>query len=255
MMQRRKAAMRTITSLLFFVIATWFSTYPKMTARADEPTVTFDVIKPLNHLAANVIKGSDGVLYGTTSSGGASYRGSVFKINRDGSGYTVLKNFNDADGSQVLAPVLEGLDGALYGTTYAGGSGGKGTVFKVNKDGSGFTVLKNFSTSATADGLSPAAGLVQDGDGALYGTTQHGGSGARGTIFTIEHQRHRLRRATAANWLRWDLPHCRARAGEQRDTLRNHAEWRRYRNGLGHDLSDEHGRQRFRQAEDVLLAK
>jgi uncharacterized delta-60 repeat protein len=177
--------MRTNTGLLLFVITTLFSTFPHTTARADGPPVTFDVIKPLNHLAANVIEGSDHVLYGTTYSGGTSYKGSVFKINRDGSGYAVIKSFNEADGSDVRAPVLEGLDGTLYGTTWAGGSGAKGTVFKVNKDGSGFTVLKNFSTSATAEGLSPAAGLVQAGNGALYGTTEGGGVGGQGTIFTL----------------------------------------------------------------------
>ncbi len=176
--------MKTITRLSFLAIATLFGAHPLLTARADDPTVTFDVIKAI-YDTASVIEGRDGVLYGTTKSGGASYRGSVFKINRDGSGYTVIKSFNDADGSHVLAPVFEGLDGVLYGTTWAGGSGGKGTVFKVNKDGSDFAVLKNFSTSATADGLSPAAGLVQDGNGALYGTTEDGGTSLRGTIFTI----------------------------------------------------------------------
>ena len=50
----------------------------------------------------------------------------------------------------MLALVLSG--GTLYGTTYLGGSSDKGTVFKVNTDGTGYTVLKSFTGS---DGASP----------------------------------------------------------------------------------------------------
>jgi len=45
----------------------------------------------------------------------------------------------------------------LYGTTYYGGSSDKGTVYKVNTDGTGYTVLKHFSYSDVAH---PYAGLV-----------------------------------------------------------------------------------------------
>ena len=46
------------------------------------------------------------------------------------------------------APLLE-VDEVLYGTTYLGGNGNAGTVFKLNLDGSGFTVLKHFDNSIT----------------------------------------------------------------------------------------------------------
>ena len=55
----------------------------------------------------------------------------------------------------------------LYGTTSAGGGAGLGTVFKVNTDGSGSSVLKEFIGS---DGAKPYAGLTLSG-GTLYGTT------------------------------------------------------------------------------------
>src|SRR5437868_4629434 len=56
---------------------------------------------------------------------------------------------------------------ALYGTTAAGGSSGKGTVFAVNSDGTGFTVLHNFTGGS--DGASPWDGLIVWGN-TLYGT-------------------------------------------------------------------------------------
>ena len=79
------------------------------------------------------------------------WTGVVFKVNTDGSGYTVLKNFTGSDGSGPVAGlVLAG--NTLYGTTPNGGSSldqlqGIGVVFKVNTDGSGYTVLKSFTGS------------------------------------------------------------------------------------------------------------
>src|SRR5690349_5863123 len=60
--------------------------------------------------------------------------------------------------------LLQGFDGFLYGTTYAGGSSNLGTVFKLSRQGANFTVLHSFS-----DGEFPYAGLIQDSDGTLYG--------------------------------------------------------------------------------------
>jgi uncharacterized repeat protein (TIGR03803 family) len=129
-----------------------------------------------------VLSGS--TLYGTTEYGGSSRNptnnsgyGVVFKVNTDGSGYAVLKNFTGSDGQHPVARLV--LAGStLYGTTAYGGSSynrtndGYGVVFKVNTDGSGDAVLKSFSGS---DGVTPFAGLVLAGS-TLYGTTEYGGS-------------------------------------------------------------------------------
>jgi len=135
---------------------------------------------------AAMIEGTDGALYGTTFLGGpTSLAGTIFKLNRDGSGYTVLHGFRGrADGLGPDAPLLEGRDGALYGTTFAGGSGGGGVVFKVNKNGSDFTVLRAF-TSNSADGATLDGGLIQTSDGALYGTTIEGGDVGSGIVFKL----------------------------------------------------------------------
>jgi uncharacterized repeat protein (TIGR03803 family) len=135
---------------------------------------------------AGLIQGTDGVLYGTTSVGGTASRGTVFKVNLDGSGYAVLKRFTGSDGASPWAPLLQGQDGALYGTTAMGGATDKGTVFKLKRDGTGFVVLKNF---AGIDGNGPMAGLTQAPNGILFGTTSSGGGpnlmASVGTVFQL----------------------------------------------------------------------
>ncbi|MEI9865864.1 MAG: choice-of-anchor tandem repeat GloVer-containing protein [Limisphaerales bacterium] len=100
---------------------------------------------------------SSNVVYGTTQGGGNGNAGVIFKVNTNGTGYTVLKYFSSAmygDGKNSYSGLtLSG--GILYGTTsQGGGGGGNGTVFKINTDGTGYTVLKAFTT----DGAIPKAG-------------------------------------------------------------------------------------------------
>ena len=129
-----------------------------------------------------IMQASNGALYGTTSAGGVSGYGTIFKLNPDGSGFTVLRSLQQPDGTNPSATLLEGADGALYGTAYRGGSAGYGTVFKLNRDETGFTVLKSFNRS---DGANPYASLIQGNDGAIYGTTHAGGFNSIGTIFKL----------------------------------------------------------------------
>ncbi len=138
---------------------------------------------------APLIEGSDGALYGTTHSGGAY--GVVFRIGKDGGGFKVLRSFQgpDGDGSNPESPLMEGSDGMLYGTTYVGGmrqngDGGGGTVFKLNKDGSSYQVLRMFRSRST-DAQNPLTGLVEAADGSLFGTTHFGGSNNLGAVFKL----------------------------------------------------------------------
>jgi uncharacterized repeat protein (TIGR03803 family) len=126
---------------------------------------------------------SGGILYGTTSDGGAG-DGSVFSLNPGDSSFTNLYSFtNGVDGSTPIA-ALAVSGGSLYGTTSAGGTNfpGWGTVFKLNTDGTGFTNLYEFAQGL--GGTQPAAGLLLSGS-TLYGTTQHTSGGAGGTIFKL----------------------------------------------------------------------
>ena len=74
--------------------------------------------------------------------------------------------------------------GNLYGTTQAGGTSNAGTVFKLDTTGEE-TVLYSF-TGTSGDGKSPFAGVVRDGQGNLYGTTEAGGVSNFGTVFKVD---------------------------------------------------------------------
>ncbi len=150
----------------------------------------FTVLKHLDNATTGrepqgeLVQGTDGALYGAAYLGGSSGFGTVFKLNPNGTGFTVLKHFdNSTTGGYLYGGLMQGMDGALYGTASQGGSSGFGTVFKLNPDGSGFTVLKHFDNTAT--GGTPYAGLMQGADGALYGMTYFGGSNGDGAIFKL----------------------------------------------------------------------
>jgi uncharacterized repeat protein (TIGR03803 family) len=139
-----------------------------------------------------LIQGPDGTLYGVSALGGASgppANGTVFKVQPDGTGFDIIYSFtNGSDGGGPMAGLM--LSGnTLYGTAENGGSGGHGTVFKVNTDGSGFatiysfTVYNNFGTNS--DGANPVSSLVLSGN-TLYGTASVGGGHFNaGTIFKV----------------------------------------------------------------------
>jgi len=98
----------------------------------------------------------------------------------------VLRSFTgtDGDGKYPSSALVQGTDGALYGTTEWGGSQNLGAVFKLNTDGTAYTVLYSFGTTPS-DGSYPHAPLVRASDGGLFGTTQFGGDNNFGTIFRI----------------------------------------------------------------------
>lgn len=139
---------------------------------------------------AELIEGSDGALYGTTFGGGGNDAGVVFKLNKDGGNFTALHEFGSNDNGHGFAALVEGTDGALYGTSYQGGVFDGGFVFKLNKDGTGYDNLHSFGDSAE-DGLDPESNLVEGSDGALYGTTYRGGlhtnqwGETSGTVFSL----------------------------------------------------------------------
>jgi uncharacterized repeat protein (TIGR03803 family) len=142
---------------------------------------------------AGLVRDGAGNLYGTTFNGGPQQHGVVFKVSATGT-ETVLHSFiGEADGAFPRARLIQDVAGNLYGTTYQGGSSstcsdphGCGVAFKVSPSGTE-TVLHTFTgypTSAT-DGAYPAAGLIQDAVGNLYGTTQGGGASGDGVVFEL----------------------------------------------------------------------
>jgi uncharacterized repeat protein (TIGR03803 family) len=135
-------------------------------------------------------------LYGTASSGGAGGEGIVFSVGTNGANFTAVHNFSaldtltatNTDGAMPFGGLVLS-NGALYGTTFAGGNGGRGTIFSIQTDGLGFAVLHHFMpvdaiTGTNTDGASPSAALILSSN-VLYGTCSAGGAGAAGTVFSV----------------------------------------------------------------------
>ena len=132
---------------------------------------------------ANLIQGTDGWLYGTTTGGGSSGAGTVFRISTNGV-YTTLHSFTGgSDGASPQAGLLQASDGNFYGTAHDGGTG-NGTIFMITPAGV-LTTIYTFTNGA--DGQLPAAGLIQDCLGYLYGTTSVTSQGVipLGTVFRL----------------------------------------------------------------------
>jgi len=128
-------------------------------------------------------QGRDGVLYGITYLGGTNGNGTVFSMDTNGTSFKVLHSFASTGGENPASPLLQGSDGALYGVTSDYVIGTPGTIFKINTNGDGFTVLHTF-TGAPNDGSIPLGSLVEGVGQVLYGTAYSGGK-TYGTIFKI----------------------------------------------------------------------
>jgi uncharacterized repeat protein (TIGR03803 family) len=130
----------------------------------------------------NLIRDHAGNLYGTNSGYNGGYgNGAVFQVTPSGTLAILYKFSGGADGLCPYGGLVRDSDGNLYGTTYRGGASGEGTVFEITPDGNE-TVLHSFT--GEPDGSLPAAGLLRDANGNLYGTTTGGGNGY-GTVFKV----------------------------------------------------------------------
>jgi uncharacterized repeat protein (TIGR03803 family) len=131
---------------------------------------------------------SQGNIYGTTESGGASGQGTVYKLTPNHGTWveTVLYSFTGgSDGAVPYAGVIMDSAGNLYGTTYGGGSGQHGTVFELSPSGSGWTEQVLHPFQYQTDGGYPSAGVIFDRTGNLYGAAMGGGPNGGGTIFEL----------------------------------------------------------------------
>jgi uncharacterized repeat protein (TIGR03803 family) len=152
---------------------------------------------PLHHFTNNLegfwpmapVIGVGNRLYGTTPTHNPG-AGTVFALNTDGTGFTVLKAFSGgADGGSPYAGLMASGE-TLYGTASSGGASFRGAVFAIKTNGTGFNVPHSFTTtsgplSTNADGAGPEGGLVLSGD-TLYGVARVGGNFGAGTVFSLK---------------------------------------------------------------------
>jgi uncharacterized repeat protein (TIGR03803 family) len=154
---------------------------------------------------SNLISDSAGNLYGTTTEGGNSSScgpfggescGVVFQLTPSNGNWTekVIYSFGGgADGGTPYSGLAMDASGNLYGTTFAGGASGQGTVFELTPANGTWTETVLHSFTGGSDGAAPRAGLILRGN-SLAGTTTLGGSGNGcvfgtpcGTVFGMSH--------------------------------------------------------------------
>lgn len=131
--------------------------------------------------ANGLAQGTNGILYGTTYSGGGHPWGTIFSLTTNGL-FVTLVSFMQTNGASPTAAPAQGADGRFYGTTCYGGAVGYGTVYSMTADGA-LTTLYSFTGGP--DGAWASGALVQGADGGFYGTTTAGGEGDYGTVFRI----------------------------------------------------------------------
>jgi uncharacterized repeat protein (TIGR03803 family) len=175
----------------------WIQTTLHVFTGGNDCVAPIDGATPLGRLAF----GSDGLLYGTTETGGCviesgdnayNNQGTIFRLATDGSSYEVLWMFNGfvdtADGVGPQAGLTLGPGGLFYGTTHYGGLKDTGTVFKFDPVGLGLTVIHSFS-GLSPDGGVPLGALTLGSDGLLWSTTFTATNGGDptyyGTVFKI----------------------------------------------------------------------
>jgi uncharacterized repeat protein (TIGR03803 family) len=124
-----------------------------------------------------------GTLYGAAYGGGNYGYGTIYSLPTNGTNFTVLHSFsNNPDGAYPQGGAIV-AGGWIYGTTEIGGTNGKGTLYAINTNGTGYQLLHHFATDGV-DGIEPWANLTAAG-GTLYGTTRLGGSYGKGTVFSV----------------------------------------------------------------------
>ncbi len=142
------------------------------------------------HPFARLLRASDGLLWGASSSGGWNDKGTLFRWNPQTSSLTVMLDFTGtagaAPGSFPYGELAQAPDGRLWGMTFLGGSEDRGVVFRFEPGTSSFVkVLDWTGNSGAAPGGFAIAGLARSPAGEWWGTTSGGGSQGLGTLFKI----------------------------------------------------------------------
>jgi uncharacterized repeat protein (TIGR03803 family) len=133
--------------------------------------------------SGSLILDSAGNLYGTTGYYGAAGYGVVYKVDPSGQENVLYTFTGGTDGGNPPAGVIRDSAGNLYGTASNGGISRQGVVYKLNTTGQE-TVVCGFPSPA--DGGEPAAGVMRDSAGNLYGTTLYGGAYDAGTVYKVD---------------------------------------------------------------------
>lgn len=144
-----------------------------------------------------LMQATDGTLWGTTSAGGTSDLGTIYKI--VGGVFSTVYSFRGgSDGANpAQSAMIQASDGNLFGTTQFGGSNiNQGTIFRLNPTTRAVTILHAFTghqqvtgddePTTAQDGLQPVGTPIEGPDGRLYGVAGGGGALGGGVAYSIK---------------------------------------------------------------------
>ncbi|HEY6766573.1 MAG TPA: choice-of-anchor tandem repeat GloVer-containing protein [Candidatus Sulfotelmatobacter sp.] len=132
---------------------------------------------------AGLTLGLDGNYYGTTTNGGNSNTGALFKVSPSGNYATLYQFTGGSDGGYPVSSPIQASDGNFYGTTLQGSNNG-GTVYRYSPSSGIFATIFSFNADQS-QGVQILDPLIEGADGNLYGTANLGGANNCGTIFEL----------------------------------------------------------------------
>lgn len=152
---------------------------------------TFGIVYSRHHLGfsqtgfnpTKAFKASDGKIYGLVEIAGVTGSGGVFSMNEDGTNYELVYDFEENAHGSRPSGLIEASDGKLYGALQYYGPNGRGSIYRMDKNGSNFQLI--FSHSSGADEYAITGDLIEDASGTLFGVFQHGITATAGGVFKI----------------------------------------------------------------------
>src|SRR5439155_1531164 len=131
--------------LVVLLSASWAVTESHAQLTNFQRVYSFGSLELSGSYPLRIIESSDGRLYGVSWQGGVANMGTLFKLQKDGTQFQILKQFGGpGDGAYPVGVLTEGSDGWLYGTTSGGGGARRGTIFKMSKTGTGYQIINDF---------------------------------------------------------------------------------------------------------------
>lgn len=129
-----------------------------------------------------LMRASNGMLYGMTTSGGDYDLGTLFLYDPVGFFFDRLYSFNGSEGRSPESTVCEGPDGKLYGTTGYGGNRNMGVLFCFDPLTGSYSVLHHFEPPS---GAAPLCGPMYQ-DGSIWGLCYTGGQFGLGVLYRYD---------------------------------------------------------------------
>ena len=144
--------------------------------------ISFNGVNGANPFA-DLTVGNNGILYGTTISGGSTGSGVIFSFDTNTNSLTKIADFDGANGSTPYADLKAGGNGLFYGVTAGGGSHYQGTVYSFDPVSNAITKLADFDNN---NGAQPRANLTLGSQGVFYSAAEYGGDNNQGTIYSFD---------------------------------------------------------------------